>query len=393
MTPNPRYRCVNGPSRKLAPGSRPSAVRANRTPNQIVTGRLRRRAVKSSTPSTNTLVPANRRTYVPNIGPGREDLGVVDLYDAASFHQLSLQAAGRSSGTMRIYLIYEKRFLEFLESRGLSADLEALSPLNVRKAVLWFQQRQIGKRGGATATAYFLNVLKTWASFLEQEGVWQDSPIRKVKRVKVRKLERQAYTRTEVNAMLHACELTRTPKRDQLLLLLLLDTGARIGEATGMGIGDFRVDRRQARVLGKGNRERTIPIGATTVSDGGPLFRAFRAYVAVRELQVKRWPDRSGNRLFLTPQGYPLGPEGGTEVVKRIGDLAGVEGAIPHRFRHTFATVYLVNYPGDEMGLRRIMGHLSREALADYVHLANQIIAQRAGRVAPTQNWLREAEA
>jgi hypothetical protein len=58
---------------------------------------------------------------------------------------------------------------------------------------------------------------------------------------------------------------------------------------------------------------------------------------------------------------------------------------------NTFCTVYLTEYPGDELGLRRIVGHLSTDVLADYVHLAEQAIAQRAGRVAPSQNWLREA--
>jgi integrase len=78
-------------------------------------------------------------------------------------------------------------------------------------------------------------------------------------------------------------------------------------------------------------------------------------------------------------------------LIHRLGDLAGVEDATPHRFRHTFCTVYLTQYPGDELGLRRIVGHLSSDVLADYVHLAEQAIAQRAGRVAPSQNWLREA--
>lgn len=314
----------------------------------------------------------------------------MDLYDAASYHQLALGAAGRSQKTMRLYLIYQKRFLEYLDSRKMPATLDALNPVNARQAVMWFQQRRVGARGGATATAMFLNVLKTWAAFLETEGVWADSPLRRVKRVKVRTLERQPYTRAEVNAMLHACDVGRLPERDRLLVLLLLDTGMRISEATGLSVDDVRFDTRNARVLGKGNRERTVPLGVPEQSDGGPIFRALRAYLKRRELRDQRTPGRAGDHLFLTMTGFPLTAEGGTDIIKRLGEAAGVEGAIPHRFRHSFATIWLTKYPGDEMGLRRIMGHLSNAVLRDYVHLAQQEIAQRAGRASPTSNWLKE---
>jgi integrase/recombinase XerD len=317
----------------------------------------------------------------------------VDLYDAASYHQLALSAAGRSTATTRIYLLYQRRFLEYLEQRGIAPDLDALNPVNARQAVMWFQQRGQGKRGGEVATRYFLNVLKTWASFLETEGVWGDSPLRRVRRMKVRQLERQPYTRTEVNAMLQACETSRTPERDRLLLLLLLDTGARISELTGLDVQDVRADTRTVRVLGKGNRERTVPVGVPQHPDGGPLFRALRAYLKVRELRVKRSPERAGERLLLTVQGFPLTAEGGTDIVKRLGEEAGVDGAIPHRFRHLFCTVYLTKFPGDEIGLRRIVGHLSGDVLRDYTHLAQSELARRAGRVSPTHHWLHERDA
>jgi site-specific recombinase XerD len=316
----------------------------------------------------------------------------LDLLDAASYHQLALNSAGRSPRTLQLYLLYQKRFLEYLEARNIPPALDALNAVNVRQAVLWFQQRQVGPRRGEVATGMFLNVLKTWAGFLEQEGVWETSPLRRVRRMKVRKLERQPYTRAEVNAILHACDTSRQPDRDRLLVLLLLDTGGRISEITGLRLGDVRTDLRSVRVLGKGNRERTIPVGVPTQPDGGPLFRALRQWLRTRDTLTARHPDRSGDRLLLTFLGYPLVSEGATEVIRRLGDAAGVDGAIPHRFRHTYATLYLTKYPGDETGLRRIMGHLSRDVMSDYAHIAQNSIAQRAGRVSPAAMWLTERE-
>ena len=317
---------------------------------------------------------------------------IVDLLDAASYHQLALHSAGRSPATLRLYLLYERRFLEYLEARGISPQLEALNAVNVRQAVLWFQQRRLGLHGGESATGMFLNVLKTWSAFLEQEGVWDVSPLHHVRRMKVRKRERQPYSRAEVNAILHACDTSRQPERDKLLVLLLLDTGARIAEITGLHVGDVRLDLRTIRVLGKGNRERTIPIGVPSQSDGGPLFRAIRTWSKVRERFVLRDAARADDYLLLTLAGYPLTAVGGTDAIKRLGDAAGVEGAIPHRFRHTFCTVWLSKFPGDELGLRRVVGHLSNAVLADYTHLASTTIAQRAGRASPTSVWLNERE-
>jgi site-specific recombinase XerD len=318
-------------------------------------------------------------------GPHR----LVDLYDAASYHQLVLQTEGRSPATMRLYLLYEKRFIEFLEARKIPADLHALNAVNARQAVLWFQQHAHGKRGGQQATRMFLNVLKTWAGFLEREGVWEDSPLRKVRRVKTRHYERQPFTRTEVQAMLQAAGQSRMPERDTFLILLLLDTGARISEATGLRLGDVRLDTRSVRVLGKGNRERSIPIGSPQHSDGGPLFRAYRAYLKVRTTLAERSPDRADDRLFLTPSGYPLTATGGTDVIRRLGEAAGVVDATPHRLRHTMATQYLVAHVGDEMGLRRILGHLSHEMLETYVHLSQLELRQRMGQAPLSSSWLK----
>ena len=333
--------------------------------------------------------PAPDAPAFASVGGGNPT--IVDLNDAVTVHQLALAAAGRSPQTLRLYLLYETRFLGFLRERHIPPTLDALSPINVRQAVLWFQQRHVGARHGEIATAQFLKTLKTWANFLEQEGVYQSSPLQRIKPMRVRQLERHPYTRAEVNAILHACAESRQPERDRLLVELLLRTGLRISEATGLRVQDVDLRGGYARVLGKGNRERAVPIRKPDVPDGGPLPRAIRAWLKVREGLARRHPERSRDRLFLTLTGYPLSGEGGTTAIKRLGAAAGVDGAIPHRFRHSYITNYLTRWPNDTLGLRRIVGHVSDDVLAVYEHLAQATLAQRAGRVDPTDDWLHEA--
>jgi integrase/recombinase XerD len=305
---------------------------------------------------------------------------VVDLFDAASYHQLVLHTEGRSQATLRLYLTYQRRFLDYLSERGLGADLDALNPVNVRQAVLWLQKHGQGARGGEMAARMFVDVMRIWSNFLEREGVWEVSPLRRVRRMRVRRLERQPFSRTEVQALVQATSTSPFPERDRLLLLLLLDTGARIGEIMTLGLDGVSVTERHIRVLGKGLRERTVPFGDAQLADGGPTLRALRAYLRVRAELLARFPERGANQLLLDRRGYAVGRRAGTDIIRRLGDRAGVPNAIPHRCRHTFITQYLTVHVGDESGLRRLVGHISRDVLADYTHLSQLAITERQQR-------------
>jgi site-specific recombinase XerD len=304
----------------------------------------------------------------------------VDLADAVSYHQLVLASEGRSLATQQLYMTYEKRFLEFLAERKIAPELEALNAVNVRQAVLWMQKHGQGARGGEVATRTFLDTLRIWANFLEREGVWEISPLRRVRRMRVRRLERQPFSRTEVQALLQASAGSTFPARDRLLLLLLLDTGARISEITSLTVARVSTTERHIRVVGKGNRERTVPFGDATIADGGPTMRALRTYLHVREELLLRHPEQPTDILLLDRRGYPIGRRAGTDIIRRLGDHCGVTNAVPHRCRHTYITTYLTAHPGDEMGLRRLVGHLSRDVLADYTHLSQLAIAERQQR-------------
>lgn len=304
----------------------------------------------------------------------------MDLRDAVTLHQLSLHAEGRSPATLRLYRLYEQRFLEYLDERHIAPVLEALQPLHVRAAVEWFRARGLGHRGGQVAVHTFVATLKTWASFLEREGVWNDSPLRRLGHVRVPKVLRQPYTDQEVMALWGASQQTRTPARDEALLLLLLDTGMRIGELTTLTLDNLKLDERHLVVglEGKGRRERLVPLGDPTKVGGGRTMTALRRYLRERDILLERWPHRRTDRVFLTAAGYPLTAEGGTDIIKRLGKIASVAEAGSHRCRHTFASLYLTIHPGDELGLRRIIGHASPAVTADYVHLSQSTIASRS---------------
>jgi len=324
----------------------------------------------------------------------------MDLRDASTLHQLALQAEGRSLGTQQLYLVYQRKFLEYLDSRRIPATLDALNLATVRASLEWFRgQAGPGARGGQVAARMFVDVLKIWASFLEVEGVLGESPLRKLKRVRVAQVLRRPFAETELTALWGACQASRTRARDEALFLLLLGTGMRIGEAMTLTLDKLDLDQRRVIVGldGKGRRERLIPLGDPDKRGGGRTVLALRTYL--RELRERPGPSHGGNRVFLSRDGYALTPDAGTDIIKRLGAAAGVDNCIPHRLRHSFATHYLSIHVGDELGLREIIGHVSREVLSQYVHLSRATVAERAGRASlaetigtPTKARLRTGQ-
>lgn len=316
---------------------------------------------------------------------GRQD--VLDLRDAAAYHMLVLGAENAAPETQRHYLFYWNHLCDGFEALGFDLDPMSLTTAHVRAVLKWYSSRvnSNSSREGMVSIRTLAMRAKTFSKFLEREGVLPDDLLRKLKPPRVDKILREPFTQAEVNAMWGACRGSRLSLRDEALFLLLLDTGMRIGEASTLTLDRLRLDQRQAIVgrKGKGRRERLVPIGDGSKRDGGRVLRALRDYLAERHAN-----PHDGNRVFLSQDGLPLSATGAGAAIQRLGRMAGITNPIAHRLRHTFCTWYLVAFPGDEIGLRRIVGHLSHDVLADYVHFAQSIVADRAGRASLAESWL-----
>lgn len=309
----------------------------------------------------------------------------MDLRDAVAYHQLVLNAGGARPATQTNYLHYERKLLEALESLGIPPSLDVLTTANVRRTTEWYREnmRHGTSRGGKVAVRQYVERIKTFARFLEAEEIIPPDTLKRLAAPKIDKILRRPYEQSEVAAMWGACRASRNAARDEALLLLLLDTGMRIGEAAALTMDNLRLDDRRAIIgaPGKGRRERIVPLGDGSRRDGGRLIRALRAYLAVR-------PGSAAPEVFVSDAGYSLSSLAAGQAIQRLGRASGVFNPIPHRLRHTFCTWYLVMFPGDELGLREIVGHLSKNVLSDYVHFAHSIVAERVGRASLSGQWL-----
>lgn len=148
--------------------------------------------------------------------------------------------------------------------------------------------------------------------------------------------------------------------RDVALVELLYASGLRISEACGLGTRDVDFERSTVRVLGKGNKERTVPMGV-------PARRALEAWLAVRA-QVQQ-PD-SPPLLFLGARGGALNPR----VARRVIHAATAAGGLsvgPHALRHAMAT-HLLAGGADLRSVQELLGHASVATTQRYTHVSNE---------------------
>jgi integrase/recombinase XerD len=174
----------------------------------------------------------------------------------------------------------------------------------------------------------------------------------------------RALSPSEVERLIDAATGT-TPRtlRDRALVELLYGAGLRVSEAVGLDRAGVDLDARIVRVLGKGDKERLVPLGR-------PAAEAVRRYLALGRAHLDR---RYRPELFLNARGGPLTRAGAFLVLRRLADRAGLEpGRVhPHLLRHSFAT-HLLEGGADLRSVQEMLGHADLGTTERYTHVSDR---------------------
>jgi integrase/recombinase XerD len=151
--------------------------------------------------------------------------------------------------------------------------------------------------------------------------------------------------------------------RDRALVELLYGAGLRVSEATGLEKGSVSLDERIVRVVGKGGKERLVPLGR-------PAAEAVRRYLALGRPHLDR---RYRPELFLNARGGALTRAGAFLILKKLADRAGLEpGRVhPHLLRHSFAT-HLLEGGADLRSVQEMLGHADLGTTERYTHVSDR---------------------
>ncbi|NQT72043.1 MAG: tyrosine-type recombinase/integrase, partial [Chloroflexi bacterium] len=165
--------------------------------------------------------------------------------------------------------------------------------------------------------------------------------------------------------------------RDYVIILTFLDTGLRVSELIGLQLPNVSLDEAQLKVLGKGNKERLIPVG-----------RKVCQYLVRYISRYRPSPTRlKEDRLFLSWDGFPLTKDRMGSILRGYGQKAHIEGVrcSPHTLRHTAAVSYL-RQGGDPFTLQRLLGHSTLDMTRRYCELADLDLQRVHQMASPVDN-------
>jgi site-specific recombinase XerD len=220
------------------------------------------------------------------------------------------------------------------------------------------------------SVAGFVRGLKAFGNWCAAEELGTAPGLRALRRPRVPRRLIAPFTDAELQRLLALAE-----PRERAIILLLLDTGLRLAEVTPLRVGDLRPDG-TVRVMGKGSKERIVPIGVTA-------RRAVLRYVA------GRGAARPGDALFVGVRGAPIQRRVLQIAIADLGRRAGVgTRCSPHTFRHTFARSFLVN-GGDVFSLQQILGHTTLDMVRRYVSLTEADLVARHRVASPADRLAR----
>ncbi|WP_168583610.1 tyrosine recombinase XerC [Gephyromycinifex aptenodytis] len=161
--------------------------------------------------------------------------------------------------------------------------------------------------------------------------------------------------------------------RDQAVLEMLYGTGVRVGELVGLDIDDVDLSERTARVLGKGAKERTVPVGI-------PARDAVRAWL--EHGRTRFAGERSGAALFIGVRGGRLDQRRVREIVHAAARSGGVSDIGPHGLRHSAAT-HLLDGGADLRTVQELLGHASLSTTQIYTHVSTERLRSSYARAHP----------
>jgi integrase/recombinase XerD len=299
---------------------------------------------------------------------------------AVTGFELACRARSLSQNTIDDYMRTARKFIAF---RPDDPDLDKITATDIQSFLA------VQDVSNKSLLNYYIGLSALW-SWATAEGLASVHVVRKLKAPKPESRVIVPFSLTDIRAMLSVVERSKQYRekfsgqqvsfrlpyadRNRAMILLLLDTGLRATEICSLVLGDVDVKARTLTVMGKGRKERHIPFGART---GNAIWR----YLAGR----KDDPG-DGSPLFLSSGGHPMSRDRLAHTIADIGARAGIQGAHPHRFRHTFAINYLRN-GGDVYTLQNILGHSTLEMVRKYLALAQVDLETAHRRASPVEMW------
>jgi integrase/recombinase XerD len=228
----------------------------------------------------------------------------------------------------------------------------------------WLAQ-QFRAKAKATSIARRLSSLRRFYALQLQQATIRSDPTAQVRAPKLPRRLPKNLSEDQVEALLATPDVASPlGLRDRAMLETLYATGLRVSELTGLKLAQVSLDMGVVRVLGKGSKERLVPLGEEAIS-------WIKRYLETARIALA--PKGRSDAMFVTARGGPLTRQAFWALLKRYAVKAGIPAASlsPHVLRHAFAT-HLLNHGADLRVVQLLLGHADITTTTIYTHVARE---------------------
>lgn len=214
-----------------------------------------------------------------------------------------------------------------------------------------------------SSQARSLSACKRLYAWLEETEQRHDNPTTFLKAPKQAQKLPKLITESQIDRLLNAPDTDKPHGlRDKALLEVMYATGLRVTEAVKLQFGDIDLNKGWIRTIGKGDKQRIVPLG------GEAVYWIERYVQESRPLLLK---DKMCDELFVSQKRVGISRQLAWMIVKEYAEMAGITALSPHGLRHAFAT-HLVNHGADLRVVQTLLGHADISTTQIYTHVANQ---------------------
>ena len=271
---------------------------------------------------------------------------------------------GLSKNTIESYSRDIKKLIGFLEENKIE-----LTPITITENTIQKFIYNISKQINSRSQARLISGLRNFFDYLIFENYRKDNPTDLIETPKIGRKLPDTLSIEEIDLLIGSIDLSLPQsERNRTILELLYSCGLRVTELTELKLSDLFFDEGFIRVLGKGNKQRFVPINTQTQKYINFYVESIRVHIDIKY--------GFEDTLFLNRRGKSLSRVMIFTIIKNLAEKAGIKKKIsPHTFRHSFAT-HLLERGADLRAIQQMLGHESITTTEIYMHLDKSFLKE-----------------
>ena len=276
---------------------------------------------------------------------------LIDLFTDAVWVE-----SGLSKNTLAAYRSDLTTFAQFLQAKS----LHLVEQVDIQR----FLAALLAQGMKSSSSARVLSTLRRFYRYAVRERMMQNDPCAQVRSPKQGRPLPKTLSERQVTELLEAPDvMTSLGLRDRAMLETLYATGLRVSELVMLTLLEINLDVGVVRIVGKGNKERLVPLGEQAID----WIQRYQQRARDDLLKMQR-----SDALFVTARGGPMTRQAFWHLIKKYALMAGIRQTLsPHTLRHAFAT-HLINHGADLRSVQMLLGHADLSTTQIYTHIARE---------------------